>query len=142
MTVKVVVNKSQLDYFRKIARNSFPLECQAYLLGQIVSPTRVIIDSFVYPKYYKLQEKGTVQWTSEEFTELKKKIAIDDKRQIIGDFHTHPSHYPIMSPQDHRGAIIDCLRICGICSVNDKKRTQVVIWTVDSSLPCEILYKK
>lgn len=134
--VKVKVDKHQLAYFRKLARES-PLEVHAYLVGEVVSPTYVRIDKFIYPKDgYFIQTTGSVQWRPDELFKLRQSL-LKDGYLIVGDIHSHPQWDAVMSPADYSGAITDGLRICGICSVYNKK-TRVRFWVPDSALSCEI----
>lgn len=138
MTTKVKLKKGALDHFRTLSRNS-SLEVHAYLVGSIISPETVIVDSFAYPKEYHTQTKESVAWRADEYDELKRKVESNGKR-IVGDIHSHPGWDAVMSPTDYKGCIIDALRICGICSVYGKK-TRVRFWIPDSALPCDIVYK-
>ena len=115
MASKVRVKKAALEKFRKLARES-KLEIQAFLLGQIVSPNLVVVEDFVYPKTYGIQEKGKVAWLDDEYHALKLRAAAEGK-QIVGDIHSHPAWVPIKSATDHASQIADQLRVCGICSV-------------------------
>ena len=135
---KVKLKKGALDYFRQLARKT-PLEIHAYLIGEIVSPTLVVVDKFAYPKRYEVQTPANVGWFGEDFIALKNRVEQAGKR-IVGDIHSHPEWDAVMSPDDHRGAIIDALRVCGICSVYGGK-TRVRFWVPESSLPCELIYK-
>lgn len=136
--VKVKVDKNQLAYFRRLARSS-PLEVHAYLVGEIVSPGFVKVDYFAYPAEYKLQTSESVQWYADELDTLRKRV-ISENLVVVGDIHSHPQWDAVMSPADHAGAIVDSLRICGVCSVYGQK-TRVRFWVPDSALPCEIVYK-
>lgn len=135
--VKVKVRKGALDYFRRLARST-PLEIQSYLVGEVLSPTEVRIDYFAYPKEYHTQTSNSVVWTREEFDALRVK-AQNEGLQVFGDIHTHPAWDSVMSPDDYKGAIVEGLRICGICSVNNN-RTRVRFWIPDSALCCQIVY--
>lgn len=137
MFSKVKISKSQLDYFRKLARDTH-LEIHAYLIGQVKSPELVEIQSFAYPKYYNVQTTTSVQWTADEYFILKQDIE-DKGLRIVGDIHSHPQWDAVMSPDDYKACVLDGLCICGIVSVYGK-RTRVRMWTPTSSLPCEIVY--
>jgi proteasome lid subunit RPN8/RPN11 len=140
---KVRIKKSQLDRFRKLAREQAPLEIQAYLVGDVVSPDLVSVDRFAYTRDYEKQTSGEVQWGTEAINELRKQV-IKEGKTIVGDIHSHPNHWPIMSSVDYRGALIDSLMVCGICSVyksNKKMLSKMLFWTPTSSLPCEVIYK-
>ncbi len=138
MYSKVRVRRGALDHFRQRARESYPLEIHAYLLGVINSVNEIEITDFRYPKSYHLQTKDTVQWTADEFAHLKE-LAAKNNKLIIGDIHSHPNWDAVMSGQDYQACILDSLLVCGIVSVYDKK-TRVRFWTPTSSLPCEIKY--
>jgi proteasome lid subunit RPN8/RPN11 len=138
MYSKVRIKKSALDYFRRQARQAFPKEIQAYLLGTINSVNEITITDFVSPINYDTQTSEEVGWNRDEFLALKQR-AIPEHKSVVGDIHSHPSWPPIMSGADYRGAIIDSLLVCGICSVYNN-RTTVYFWTPTSSLPCEIIY--
>lgn len=136
--VKVKLDKNQLAYFRRLARNT-PLEVHAYLVGQIMSPEYVRVDYFSYPTAYDMQTTAAVQWNTDEVDALRSK-ALSENRMIVGDIHSHPQWDAVMSPADYAGAITDALRLCGICSVYGRK-TRVRFWVPDSALSCEIEYK-
>ncbi len=138
MFSKVKVKKGALDYFRKLARQSFPYEIQAYLIGKINSIDEVEIVSFAYTKKYSIQTKGTVAWYVEDYNLLKEN-AENAGYKILGDIHTHPSWDAVLSPADYKISVLEQQVICGICSVNDKK-TRVRFWTPASALPCRIIY--
>lgn len=138
MKCKVRLNKNQLNYFRFKARNS-KLEIQAYLIGKVISPELVVVERFVYPKEYATQTTEEVQWWLDDYNLLKQSAEKENLR-IIGDIHSHPSWDAVMSFQDYQAHIEDGHRICGLCSVNNKK-TRVRFWIAESSLPCEIVYE-
>jgi proteasome lid subunit RPN8/RPN11 len=135
---KVKVKRGALNHFRKKARDVFPLELHAYLLGNVISVNTIEITDFCYPESYYIQTGNNVQWSAEEYAALKEKAAANNK-VIIGDIHSHPNYEPIMSPQDYKAAILDSLSVCAICSVYGRK-TRVKFWTPQSSLPCDIIY--
>lgn len=138
MACKVRVNKNSLDYFRRLARNS-PLEIEAYLLGEIISPNLTVIDTFCYPRRYATQTTGSVQWYVSDWEKVRD-LADRTGKSIVGSIHSHPEWDAVLSEDDHTGQIKEGLRILGICSVIDNK-TRVRFWLNDSSLPCEIVYK-
>jgi len=138
MFSRVRIKKGALNNFRQRARESFPLEIHAYLLGQVKSVNEIEVTDIRYPREYNLQTGNSVQWTADEYANLKERAAAANKL-IVGDLHSHPSWDAVMSEQDYKACILDSLNICGICSVYDKK-TRVRFWTPTSSLPCEIIY--
>jgi hypothetical protein len=140
MESKVRINKNQLDYFRRLARNT-NLEIQAYLIGEIVSPKLTVVDEVVYPKQgYGLQTTSAVAWWVEELTELRRRAEERGKR-VVGHIHSHPSWDAVMSEADYKLSVEESLRLCGICSTQGRK-TRVRFWTTSSALPCDIEYAK
>ena len=138
MFAKVRVKKGALNYFRKQARESFPFEILAYLVGRVISVDEVEITDFVYTDKYHTQTKGEVRWFQEDFDKVKEKFEADGKR-ILGDCHSHPSWDAVMSKADYDGAITESLFICGICSTY-RGKTRIRFWVPTSSLPCKIIY--
>jgi proteasome lid subunit RPN8/RPN11 len=136
MFSRVKVRKGALDYFRKLSRQSYPLEIQAFLIGKVNSVDEIEITRFVYPKNYHTQTHCEVCWNDDEFTELKEKVLKNGER-IVGDCHTHPDYEPILSSVDYQGFITEGLLVCGVVSVNNNK-TRVRFWTASSALPCKI----
>jgi proteasome lid subunit RPN8/RPN11 len=134
---KVKVNKHALDYFRKLSRNT-ELEIQAYLVGQVVSPDLTVIDYFAYTNKYCEQTSGTVRWFLEDFEKVKKE-AEEKGKVIVGDIHSHPNYWPILSGTDHTSHIREQYRISGVCATMSRK-TKVCFWIAESSLPCKIVY--
>lgn len=137
MSNKVKVKKSQLDYFRRLARK-IPLEIEAYLIGKVVSPTLVVVDQFVYPKNYKIQTIDNVLWNDEEYGALATKTQ-ERGLSIVGSIHSHINCLPLLSETDHKACVTGQLRIIGVCSVINNK-TKVCFWTADSSLTCDLVY--
>jgi proteasome lid subunit RPN8/RPN11 len=142
MKNKVRVKKSQLDYFRRLARQS-EFEIQAYLVGYVASPTLTIVDSFAYTKEYAVQTSSRVGWSYSEYNRVSQE-AEKQGRRIIGSIHSHPHWDAVMSEDDYVMCVTDGSRLCGICSTGNEpgKRTRVRFWLLDSPLPCEIIYAK
>ena len=103
------------------------------------SVNEVEIIEFRYPKNYNVQTGNNVQWTTDEYAELKERAARANV-QIIGDIHSHPNWDAVMSEQDYKACILDSLIVCGICSITKDKKTRVRFWTPTSSLPCTIIH--
>jgi len=138
MYSKVRVKRGALNYFRRMARKSYPKEIQVYLLGKIVSMDEIHVTDFVYTNKYFKQTTNTVVWTQEEYNKLKLRAELEGKK-IVGDAHSHPDWDAVMSPTDYAGAIIESLWLCGICSIH-VNRTRFRFWTPTSALPCKIIY--
>jgi proteasome lid subunit RPN8/RPN11 len=134
----VRVKKGALDHFRKRAREAFPLEFHAYLLGSIKSIDTIEIVEFCYPKVYQVQTTGEIQWSIEEYAALKEK-ADREGLTIVADIHSHPKWDAVMSSNDYKGCIIDGLSLCAIVSVYGKK-TRVRFWNSTSPLPASIVH--
>lgn len=138
MFCKVKVNKEALNYFRKLARENYPNEIQAYLLGTIASIDTIEILEFKYPKKYSIQSPTEVNWSDEDYREMYQ-YAHENNLTVVGDCHSHPNWDAVMSGADYRSSIFASLIICGIVSVYDRK-TRVRFWTPNSALPCKIIY--
>lgn len=139
MQNKVKLNKSQLDYFRKLARNS-PNEILAYLVGEVVNPNLVKVAYFAYTKEYQFSTPNTVQWKAEDYEAMQKQ-AEELGWRVIGFIHSHPEWDAVMSPQDYEVCVVGMYRLCGIVSVEGRK-SRPRFWVTDSSLPCEVIYAK
>lgn len=137
MKCRVRVKKSQLDYFRKLARNT-DLEIQAYLVGKVVSPELTIIDKFVYTKKYSEQSATGVNWYQVDLDKVTK-YAESKGLKVVGDIHSHPNYWPILSEKDYKGHVNQGQRISGICAIMNRK-TKVCFWVVESALPCFLEY--
>lgn len=139
MGVTVTVKKGQLDYFRHLARDS-KFEIQAYLVGKVLSPTYVIVDSFEYTRDYGTQNTYSVAWKTPEYDRVVKDA---DRRamRVVGDIHSHPEDEAVLSAKDHDGLVTDGFRIAGVVAISGR-RTRVRFWVAESSLPCKITYAK
>ncbi len=138
MFSKVRVSKAALNHFRKKAREGFPLEIQAYLLGRIISIDEIEITKFIYTKNYAIQTTGSVCWYQEDLDKVRQQ-SIDTDQLVVGDIHSHPNWDAVMSPADQSSAVVEGFSICGIVSVNNN-RTRARFWTPSSALPCKIIY--
>lgn len=140
MRVNVRLKEEQLKYFRSLARES-KCEIQAYLVGKVLSPTQVVVDSFEYTRNYGTQTPSAVAWKTTEYDRVVKDA---DRRamRVVGDIHSHPDRdTAVMSERDHKQLVVDGFRIAGICAVSGR-RTRVRFWVAESSLPCEIIHAK
>jgi proteasome lid subunit RPN8/RPN11 len=133
----VRLKKSQLDYFRRLARDN-KNEIQAYLLGEVKSPNEVEIVYFIYPNRYHHQSPNTVAWWTVDYEHVKKE-AERLNLQIVGFIHSHPEWDAVMSPDDYNVCITDMHRICGIVSIHGRK-TRARFWVMDSALESAIEY--
>lgn len=136
---KVKLKKSALDYFRKLARES-PLEIQAYLVGEVVSPALTLVHSLVYTLQYGVQTRNAVAWYRADYEKVRKE-AEERGRRIVGSIHSHPDWDAVVSPSDYAACLAEGHRICGIVST-DGPKTRVRFWVMDCALPCEITYAK
>lgn len=137
MRTKVRIRKGALDHFRAKARAT-GLEIQAYLVGEVVSPTLTVVEKIIYPKAYHTQKTYEVCWFRDEFEEVKRSAEGRGKK-IVGDIHSHPSWDAVMSPADYNTQLQDGFRICGICSTSGRK-TRVRFWVIESALSAEVEY--
>lgn len=127
----VSLNKSQLDWFRRKARDN-PNEILAFLIGRRISPYKVRVEQIVYPK---LAVSTPLEVTAVDG----ETHAIGEKYSnlgtLIGDIHTHPDAPPTMSHGDFHDHKRNGYIVSGIVSVNQRK-THVSFWQLDSALPC------
>jgi len=135
LTPTVKIKKSQLDYFRKLARNSTK-EIQALFVGEVVNPELIKIHSIVHPKVYAEQTYSSVCWDGEEYAKVAEKAARDGFR-IVGHIHSHPNWDAVLSPNDHQIHLEEGYRVSALCSTQGRK-TRVRFWLAESSLPCNI----
>jgi proteasome lid subunit RPN8/RPN11 len=133
----VYVKKSQLDYFRSLARDT-QKEVQAVLVGEVTSPDKITIKQIVHPKEYASQAYSYVQWWADEYNRVAERAAKAGWR-IVGDIHSHPNWDAVLSPDDHRNHLAEGYRVSGICSTQGRK-TRVRFWLAESCLPCKIEY--
>ena len=136
---KVKLVKNHLDVFRRMARKS-PLEIQAYLVGEVVSPSLTVIDRFAYTSEYGTQTRGKVAWYRADYDRVQRE-AEERGRRIVGQIHSHPNWDAVMSSDDFNVCIAGGLRICGIVST-DGRKTRARFWVMDSPVPCDIVYAK
>lgn len=139
MRNRVKLKKSQLDYFRKLARQT-PNEIQAFLVGDVVSPTLTVVDSFEYPPTYAKSNNWEVSWWVADYNEMQKK-AEDRGKRVVGFIHSHPEWDAVLSPADYDFMIANGYRVCGICSTQGRK-TRPRFWVMDTALSCVIEYAK
>ena len=138
MSPTVRVKKTQLDYFRSLARGN-PKEIQALLVGSMNTPDIIVVNRIVYPKEYATQTTNCVAWLAKEYEAVAVEAAKDNLR-IIGTIHSHPEWDAVLSPDDHKGHITEGHRVSGICSIQGRK-TRVRFWIAESALPARIEYK-
>ena len=140
MNNKVKLRKNQLDYFRKLARES-SLEIQAYLVGDIVNPNITVVDHFVYPPEYGLQTRYQAAWYRRDYERVRRE-AEERGRRIIGSIHSHPGmDDAVLSPEDYESCIAEGHRICGIVTT-DGSASRVRFWVMDCALPADVSYEK
>ena len=137
MQSKVRVSKNKLDYFRRKARST-NLEIQAYLIGRVVSPQLTVIEDFAYTQEYHSQTVDDVSWYQADYDQVKKK-AEEKGLRVVGDIHSHPNWFPVLSECDHTNHLAEGQRVSGICSTMNG-RTKVYFWLAESSLPCKLEY--
>jgi proteasome lid subunit RPN8/RPN11 len=136
---KVKIKRGAEAHFRKLARNSAK-EVIAYLIGEVVSPSLVRVDHWKYPTAFKVQTKGEVQVTQPAENDIKA-WADSKKLMIVGTIHSHPQWEAVLSYDDHKGHIEQCHRVSGVCAVRRNRRTRILYWVAESSLPCEVVYQ-
>jgi len=133
----VKLKKGQLCYFRKLSRDT-DYEILAYLIGEVISPTITIIDSFEYTSQYAQQTENSVCWFQEDYDHVKEKAESEGKR-IVGFIHSHPQWDAVMSEADYKVCISEGYRVCGIVSTYGNK-TRARFWSTDSAIPFKQVY--
>jgi proteasome lid subunit RPN8/RPN11 len=132
---RVFIRRSQLDYFRRVARGS-KKEILAFLAGT-VDGAHVTVKRFEYPA---LRTQKVTEVDPEPASETAIKMAAHaDGLQIVGTIHSHPNYWPVLSPTDHSDHIESGHRLSGVCSVM-RGCTAVFFWVADSSLPVKVVY--
>ena len=135
---KIKCKRSDLSYFRRLALDNSK-EIEAYLIGTESENVATIIE-FIYPKNYKTQTPNVAEWSQED-VDYADKRAKELNKKIIGSIHTHINFPPVMSPTDYKESKKCGYNILGICGTTPKERKTVVyFWTLDSGLPCRIVY--
>lgn len=132
----VYLHKHHLAYFRRKARNSYPNEIAALLVGRTVG-AMTEVHYFFYPVLDK-SDNCSVELNVDSCLEAEE-YANDQNLRIIGMIHSHPDCLPIMSSTDHNTHVRDGDVISGIVEVMNN-RTRVVFWRADTSLSCEVKY--
>ena len=138
MFSKVRVSKHALNYFRQLARDNYPNEILAYLVGNVRAIDEIEVTRIVYPTRYKTQSPQEVEWIPEDYEALRQQVEVEGER-LVGDIHSHPNWDAVMSGADYRSSIFGGLIVCGIVSVYERK-TRVRFWTPNSALPVKIIY--
>jgi proteasome lid subunit RPN8/RPN11 len=132
----VKLHRSQLDYFRRLARNTTK-EVHAFLVGTIVSPQLVRIEHFAYSQYEE-QTPCSVTPTAADQKKIEQ-WTLENDMKVVGTIHSHPNWDAVLSPDDYKGHIEEAHRISGVCSTQARK-TRVRFWLAESSLPCKVEY--
>ncbi len=138
MTHVIRVRKSQLAYFGRYAHAAAPLEVSAYLVGVAVSPELTVVNYFAYTRKYHRQGPEDIEWTDAEFKRVKR---LGEKRglAVLGDIHSHPDYWPVLSPTDHSNHITAQHRDSAVFAWIGRKSV-ACFWTADSALPLQIEY--
>jgi proteasome lid subunit RPN8/RPN11 len=127
-----------MAYFRRKARQCYPNEILAYLIGRQVNRGLIEVHYLYHPKLehsssIALKEADGEGYKAEQF-------AKDKSLVVVGDVHTHPDWPPVMSETDHHDHKLCLNKISAILSVPHKGRTHLVIWRDGTPLPCKIEY--
>lgn len=128
--IKVTVPRRVLDSFRRLAKEKFPRETLAYLLGHRAGESYEVtglwvpenIDAHVTKQYVFIQSSWQVDAHCH---------AEDEDVNVIGDIHSHPLPYPaygghfngepVPSIIDLKGGWPGLAAICAVCEQPDKK---------------------
>jgi len=117
--------------FRKLAREAFPWETIAYVLGFQRDNFILVEDLWVPPDAARYSHRrGTRAWieTPDHWIEEAAEQATEDERQLLGDIHSHPYPYHLCgsfradSVQSEGDLETTWGLIHAVCSVNESKR--------------------
>jgi hypothetical protein len=132
--LRIEVSRRVIERFKRAAREAFPRETFAFLVGQDAGDLVIVEDLFIPEDVAEWCTRGAVyappQW------EIEARIAAaEDGAKVVGDIHSHPRPYEVWRGQltertpsegDHA---IGWRGICGICVVsetrNKKRRASV-----------------
>jgi len=131
--VLVLVDKGQLSYFRRKARQSRN-EIMALLVGKQESSNLILVYRFEYPELVvstPIEVKSDTQSTSDIEQRAK-----DEGLSVVGSIHSHPNAPIYMSQQDLRSHRVHRDKISGICEVTPK-RTFIAFWQDKNPVPCD-----
>lgn len=133
----VRIHRGRKAYFVKRARQCYPYETLAYLIGRQVHTGLIEVHWFYYPElakatYHELE-------TTDEAPLEAQQLAKERNMVVVGDIHTHPDYPPIMSKTDHHDHKFNENKITAILEVPKKGRTRLAVWR-NSPLSCDIEY--
>lgn len=134
----VRIHGSRKAYFVKKARQCYPNETLAYLVGKQVHNGLIEVHWFYYPElviatYDALETTDEAPAEAELFAKEKNMV-------IVGDIHTHPDYPPIMSKTDHHDHRCNENKITAILEVPETGRTRLAIWRDKTPRPCDVEY--
>lgn len=131
VTLRIEIRKKAVAKFKKAAKEAFPKETLAYLIGEAVADL-VMIEDVYFPE--KVNESATDSyvhyqswWPQEAYQHAR-----DNDYEVLGDIHTHPmkynEHYPWENePIPSEGDLKTGWNgIRGICAVTETKAKRLV----------------
>lgn len=132
-TVEVVTPKQVIDQFKEAAKEAYPLETIAYLIGY-VQGSKCTVTSLYFSKSNKGCTKVGIN-THGNCKVAAKKLAASQNQMVVGDIHSHPYNSVMTdlapSTTDWLNQERD-LHLMGICVVyplkNGSKRAHVRFW--------------
>lgn len=131
----VRIHRGRKAYFCKKAKQHYPNEMFAYLIGKQIHKGLIEVHHFYYPELY-VSTPGEVKTVPFDIdTHAKTK-----DMQVVGDVHSHPDYLPVMSSKDHCDHKKNENKITAILEVPQVGRTRLVIWRDNTPLPCQIEY--
>jgi proteasome lid subunit RPN8/RPN11 len=133
----VRICRSRKAYFCRKARQCYPNETFAYLIGRQIHNGLIEVHWFYYPELVKSTPQE-LETTAEAPAEAEK-FAKEQDMVVVGDIHTHPDYPPIMSGRDHLDHKKNENKITAILEVPKNGRTKLAVWR-NSPLSCDIEY--
>lgn len=137
VTIRIEAKKKALARFKSAARNAYPKETLAYLIGEKLGDL-ILIEDVYFPEKVDLASTNNAVYYQNWWPEEALEYARDHDLEVVGDIHTHPRKFKKwkglcseVTPSE--GDYIDGWEgICGICIVTQLKngslRTKVAFY--------------
>lgn len=124
--IRIEIKKKAISQFKKAAKEAFPKETLAYLIGEHVGDL-VIIEEVYFPEKVNEASSKNAVYYQEWWPKEAKEYASDNGSNVVGDIHSHPRRFKLwkgltteITPS--QGDYVDGWSgICGICVVSELK---------------------
>lgn len=129
--MKLLVNESHLNKFKRRASRGYPREVYGIMLGKRLANSTYKIVNIVLPPVVE----ATYDYVIPDY-EMIDKIVASSEFNYIGSIHSHPQAAPTISSHDYQ--YWDKDRVIGILSVRKRniyKVTELKFWRKNAALP-------